>query len=48
VAKSGDFESDMMSEQGATFERTFDSAGTYEYYCNPHKALGMKGAIVVE
>ncbi|RBI61338.1 halocyanin domain-containing protein [halophilic archaeon] len=48
VAKNGDFESDMMSEKGATFERTFDGAGTYKYYCNPHKAMGMKGAIVVE
>jgi halocyanin-like protein len=48
VADNGDFESEQTQEEGFTFERTFDSAGTYKYYCTPHEAMGMKGAIVVE
>ncbi|WP_128476653.1 halocyanin domain-containing protein [Halorussus pelagicus] len=48
VADNGDFESKQTQEEGFTFKQTFDSAGTYKYYCTPHKAMGMKGAIVVE
>ncbi|MFC4549577.1 MULTISPECIES: halocyanin domain-containing protein [Halorussus] len=48
VAKGGGFESKYHTKSGATFEHTFESAGTYEYYCLPHKTMGMKGAIVVE
>lgn len=33
-------------ESGATFEYTFEVPGTYEYYCVPHKTLGMVGRIV--
>ncbi|WP_246310155.1 halocyanin domain-containing protein [Halorarum halophilum] len=35
-------------EEGATFEHSFDAAGTSLYYCDPHKSAGMKGAVVVE
>ena len=48
VEKGGAFESDYHSEEGATFEHTFESAGTTKYYCAPHKAMGMKGVVVVE
>lgn len=48
VAQDGGFESEMQSKQGATFEQSFDSTGTYKYYCTPHKAMGMKGGIVVK
>lgn len=48
VDNAGNFESDMLIEKGATFEHTFESSGTYEYYCEPHKAMGMKGIVVVE
>ena len=48
VAQDGSFESEMKSHQGATFEHPFDSTGTYKYYCTPHKAMGMKGGIVVK
>lgn len=34
-------------EQNATFEHTFDTAGTAYYYCKPHESMGMKGAVVV-
>lgn len=39
--------SGTMSEQGATFEYTFETPGTYDYFCIPHKALGMVARIVV-
>ncbi|WP_158059235.1 halocyanin domain-containing protein [Halorussus halophilus] len=48
VTDSGEFESEMKSEAGYTFSHTFESSGTYKYYCEPHKTMGMKGAIVVE
>lgn len=47
VAESGDFESEIIAEKGETFERTFEESGTSLYYCAPHRALGMKGAVVV-
>lgn len=48
VADDGTFESETMNGAGETFERTFESEGTYKYYCAPHREMGMKGAIVVE
>lgn len=47
VAKNGQFTSGE-SEQNATFEHTFETAGTVLYYCEPHKSMGMKGAVIVE
>jgi len=47
VATDGSYESAMKGEKGFTFSQTFDSEGVSKYYCNPHKAMGMKGAIVV-
>jgi hypothetical protein len=35
-----------MTEQGATFEYTFEEEGTYDYFCIPHKTLGMIGRVV--
>lgn len=32
---------------GETGEHTFDEPGTYDYYCQPHKTLGMVGRLVV-
>jgi halocyanin-like protein len=49
VAEDGaSFESELVTEEGHTFEHTFDSTGVVTYFCTPHKALGMKGAVVVE
>jgi halocyanin-like protein len=48
AAEDAEFESETVGEEGHTFSHTFDSAGTYKYACTPHKAMGMKGAIVVE
>lgn len=47
VAEDGSFGSDRYSTAGETYERTFDSEGTFEYLCEPHVAMGMKGAVVV-
>lgn len=33
---------------GHTHSYTFETAGTYEYYCSPHRSFGMVGTIVVE
>lgn len=33
---------------GHVYEFTFDVAGTYEYFCAPHRAAGMTGTVVVE
>ncbi|MDS0276199.1 MULTISPECIES: halocyanin domain-containing protein [Haloarcula] len=37
----------LVSEQGTTYSHTFESEGIYKYVCEPHKGLGMKGAVVV-
>ena len=37
-----------IQNQGATFTRTFNSAGTFQYYCIPHGGCcGMTGTVVV-
>jgi halocyanin-like protein len=46
VDDSGSFESSLQAS--GSFEHTFDSPGTFKYFCQPHRALGMKGAIIVE
>lgn len=33
---------------GGTFDKKFEKAGTFPYYCTPHCAMGMKGQVVVE
>lgn len=40
------WDSGVLSTQGASFSRTFTVKGTYDYYCIPHKSLGMVGRIV--
>ena len=41
------WDSGVLSGQGTTFDHTFETAGTYDYFCIPHKRLGMVGRIVV-
>ena len=48
AAEDGSFTSENVDQEGFTFEHTFDDPGIYEYYCTPHEAVGMKGAIVVQ
>ncbi len=47
VADSGAFESELVGDAGHTFEHTFEESGVFKYACTPHKAMGMKGAVVV-
>ncbi|WP_459193432.1 halocyanin domain-containing protein [Halosimplex sp. J119] len=47
VAEDGSYESDMITEAGATFSHTFESEGVSKYACVPHKGMGMKGAVIV-
>lgn len=42
------WDSGILSDQGATFEHTFETPGTYDYFCTPHKSLEMVGRIVVD
>ena len=48
IDEGGAFESELVAEEGHTFSYTFEETGTYKYSCQPHKALGMKGVVVVE
>ncbi|WP_245957272.1 halocyanin domain-containing protein [Haloplanus rubicundus] len=36
-----------IENDGFSFQHTFESEGVYEYYCQPHLALGMKGVVEV-
>ncbi|HMB49954.1 MAG TPA: halocyanin domain-containing protein [Natronoarchaeum rubrum] len=48
VHEGGDaFGSDLLSEEGATFEHTFEEDGQYRYICEPHVGAGMKGGVAV-
>ena len=46
VASDGSFRSGDPTGSG-TYEYTFDAAGTATYFCDPHRGLGMRGAVVV-
>lgn len=37
-----------VSQTGDTFTHTFDTEGTFPYYCNPHRSLGMTGSVTVQ
>jgi plastocyanin len=39
---------DQLGDEGATFTKKFDTAGSYSYYCEPHRGAGMKGELIVE
>jgi halocyanin-like protein len=48
AAEAGaDFASETLREEGATFEQTFEEEGVVKYFCQPHRALEMKGVVVV-
>jgi halocyanin-like protein len=48
VAEDGSFESELVAAEGHTFSQTFEETGTVEYYCTPHRTMGMKGVVIVE
>ena len=37
---------DKLSEKGGTFSYTFETAGTFQYFCDIHD--GMNATVVVE
>jgi plastocyanin len=41
------WDSGILTEEGATFEHTFETEGVYHYYCTPHEVLGMIGTVIV-
>ncbi|WP_318567578.1 cupredoxin domain-containing protein [Salinigranum marinum] len=41
------FDSGLLTEEGATWEHTFETEGVYDVYCEPHEQLGMIGTVVV-
>merc|ERR1711988_1904304 len=32
---------DQLGDEGATFSKKFDKAGSYAYFCEPHRGAGM-------
>ena len=38
---------DLAFAPGESWEETFSTAGTYEFYCEPHRGAGMVGTVVV-
>jgi plastocyanin len=41
------WDSGTLSEAGATFDHTFETAGVYDYFCAPHEQSGMIGTVIV-
>merc|ERR1712087_619573 len=39
---------DQLGDEGETFSKKFDVAGTYGYYCEPHRGAGMTATLIVE
>jgi len=38
---------EQLGEEGETFTMKFDTAGSYDYYCEPHRGAGMNGQLTV-
>jgi len=38
---------EQLGDEGDTFTMKFDVAGSYDYYCEPHRGAGMNGALTV-
>ncbi len=38
---------DLAFAPGESWEETFAAAGTYDFYCEPHRGAGMVGKVVV-
>lgn len=47
-SSNGLWESKLFSQQGKTFTYTFDSVGSFPYFCRPHCGVGMVGTITVQ
>ena len=40
--------SDLAFSPGESWEETFSEAGTFDFYCEPHRGAGMVGQVIVE
>ncbi len=38
---------DLAFAPGESWEETFSAAGTYDFYCEPHRGAGMVGKVIV-
>jgi len=38
----------QLGEVGETYSKKFDKAGTYGYFCEPHRGAGMNANLIVE
>lgn len=47
VASGGSFSSGAPSADTFTFTHTFNSVGTFAYFCEVHLAMGMTGTVIV-
>jgi plastocyanin len=41
------WDSGTLSEEGETYEHTFETEGVYHYYCKPHEQFGMLATVIV-
>lgn len=39
---------DYLNAPGESVSTTFDKAGEYGYYCEPHQGAGMQGKVIVQ
>ena len=39
---------DLAFSPGESWEETFTEAGTFDFYCEPHRGAGMVGQVIVE
>merc|ERR1739848_877018 len=42
------FHEDDLNAPGEKASSTFDVAGAYSYYCEPHQGAGMQGKVIVQ
>jgi len=38
---------ESLEDEGFSYQHTFETLGEYDYFCDPHKAVGMTGKIIV-
>merc|ERR1719182_896582 len=39
---------DQLGEEGEKYTKKFDTAGSYAYFCEPHRGAGMNAELIVE
>ena len=48
VFDDGPNSGDPVSQDGKTWSRTFDAAGSFHFVCEVHESIGMEGTITVQ